>query len=95
MDDDAEGDELVNGDEPVDDLQRVEDDDYDHPVPPVVPPIIIEDEVAPIPKPDHEVPIDDEEEDPKKDPVVNLEDAPLVQPDPHDDIGHADDDEPI
>ena len=75
------------------DLQGVEDDDHDHPVPPVIPPIIIEDEVAPILEPDHVVPVDveeelvhDEEEDLEEDPVVDLKDAPLVQPDPHDDM---------
>ena len=83
MEDDAEG------DDPMGDLQGGEEDDYDPPVLPVV-----EDEVAPIPEPDHEVPVDveDEEEDPEEDPIIDLEDAPLVQPDPHDiDL----DDEPI
>ena len=94
MADDAEGDDPVDGDDPVGDLQGVEDDDHDHTVPPVIPAIIIEDEVAPMQEPDHEVPVDveDEEEDPEEDPIVDLEDAPLVQLDPYDiDL----DDEPI
>ena len=93
MDDNVEGIDTIDGDDPVDDVQGVEDDEYDHPTPLVLPPVV-EDEVAPIPEPDHEVPTDveDEVEDPKEDPIVDLEDAPLVQPDPHDiDL----DDEPI
>ena len=75
--------------------------EHDHPVPPVIPPII-EDEVAPIPEPDHKAPVDVEEElvdieeeDPEEDPLVVRKDDPIAQPNPLDNIGHDDDNEPV